>query len=275
MSSDTSTDPALVFTPGQLRDRDPRLVAAVREAREAADPATAGRDAMAWTWALTGTAPSPITLQPPPGEPPSREAMRREARAGLYETDRRHAQIGADPDGTRREQIHSAAVILNWLAGVADTLPGVADQGRLLGARPGYVRADDEIAAMLGRAERALARYGASLPTAPCGPEAPWSASAWEMDIAYLRGVRDELAAVLAGPGAHSPGYLDAATSVMLQGRPDGEAVRPGEWPAPQTGEGAADARAWLRGEHTGDPVTPDGYGVYNCAPDDLSAAMP
>lgn len=77
-----------------------------------------GRAALAWTWALTGTRPSPITLSVAPGQPPSREQI-------LAEAD-------ADPEGSTApsgvptdycDQIGEARRILLWLTGASDEIP--------------------------------------------------------------------------------------------------------------------------------------------------------
>src|ERR1700689_407024 len=46
-----------------------------------------GHAALAWTWALTGTSPAPITLSPEPGQPPSRTEILAES-------------VAADPEGS-------------------------------------------------------------------------------------------------------------------------------------------------------------------------------
>src|SRR5712691_7400466 len=83
-------------------------------ARSLGEQGTAGRTALAWRWALTGSCPSPVTLSAPAGSPPDRAGILAEAAAAAE-----LAGDGADPGG----QVLHARFVLRWLAGDLDAVP--------------------------------------------------------------------------------------------------------------------------------------------------------
>ena len=83
-------------------------------ARSLGEQGAAGRTALAWRWALTGSCPSPVTLTAAAGGPPDRGAILAEAAAAAE-----LAGDGADRGG----QVLHARFVLQWLAGDLEALP--------------------------------------------------------------------------------------------------------------------------------------------------------
>ena len=93
-----------------------------------------GRAALAWTWALTGTRPSPVTLSVAKGSPPSRDEITAEASAPPEGST---APPGVPTDFC--DQLREARHILRWLIGDTDEIPVDDDnRGRFIGARDDY-----------------------------------------------------------------------------------------------------------------------------------------
>ena len=237
----------------------------------------AGRAALAWTWALTGTRPSPITLSLAPGCPPSRAEILAEAAA---EPEGSTAPPGVPADF--RDQLRETRAVLSWLAGASDEIP-VDDDGRgqLIGARDGYARTDDDIRQVREQAQLGLKAFGLPEPLPGAAARHPWRWSQDRMNAAWLRGVADLLGWVLGDaavsplgrPVAGPPSRYEltceaaAADAVVLQGRPGGLRVDPDRYPPPQYGEGLQAAVCWLRGEVTAAPVDSAGYRPYRSQP--------
>jgi hypothetical protein len=237
----------------------------------------AGRAALAWTWALTGTRPSPITLSLAPGCPPSRAEILAEAAA---EPEGSTAPPGVPADF--RDQLRETRAVLSWLAGASDEIP-VDDDGRgqLIGARDGYARTDEDIRQVREQAQLGLKTVGLPEPLPASAARHPWRWNQDWMNAAWLHGVADLLgwvlgestASPLGRPVAGPPSRYEltceaaAADEVMLQGRPGGRRVDPERYPAPQYGEGLQAAVRWLRGEVTTAPVDTAGHGPYRPQP--------
>lgn len=83
-------------------------------ARSLGEQGADGRTALAWQWALTGACPSPVTLSPAPGKPPSQRDLLAEAEAQAEV-----ARPGTDPGG----QLMHARFVLQWLPGQLHALP--------------------------------------------------------------------------------------------------------------------------------------------------------
>ena len=204
---------------------------------------TAGRTALAWDWALTGTRPSPVTLSPPAGGPPSREKI--------------HAEAAAPPEGSTAppgvptdycDELREARRVLAWLIGDTDEIP-VDDEnrGRFIGARDDYARTDADIRQVRDNARRGLDAFDLPDPMDPVDARNPWRWPAEWMNAAWLRGVRDLLDWVLGDrdlsplrkrtmeglPELHQLAFEDeAAEKVARQGRPDGYLRRSGHLPS-------------------------------------------
>lgn len=255
----------------------PRAHVAAVLAQSLREVGPAGRAALAWTWALTGTRPSPITLSLAPGCPPSRADILAEAAA---EPEGSTAPPGVPADF--RDQLRETRAVLSWLAGASDEIP-VDDpgRGRLIGARDGYARTDADISRVRGQAQLGLKVFDLPEPLPAMAARHPWRWSQDWMNAAWLRGVADLLGWVLGEsavsplgrPAAAPPSRYEltceaaAADSVVLQGRPGGRRVDPDRYPPPQYGEGLQAAVRWLRGEVTAPPVDPAGRGPYCAEP--------
>ncbi|MGP7998984.1 MAG: hypothetical protein ACLPKI_16950 [Streptosporangiaceae bacterium] len=233
----------------------------------------AGRAALAWTWALTGSRPSPITLSLAPGCPPSRAEILAEAAA---EPEGSTAPPGVPAEF--RDQLRETRAVLSWLAGASDEIPvDDGDRGRLIGARGGYARTDADIRRVREQALLGLKAFDLPEPLTAAAARHPWRWDPDWMNAAWLRGVRDLLGWVLGESTASPLGRLAAgppsryeltceaaaADGVVLQGRPGGLRVDPGRYPPPQYGEGLQAAVRWLRGETTVPPVDAAGGGPY------------
>jgi len=233
----------------------------------------AGRAALAWAWALTGTRPSPVTLSLAPGRPPSRADILAEADA---EPEGSRAPAGVPADF--RDQLRETRAILGWLAGSTDEIPVDDDgRGRLVGARGGYARTDDQMREV--RDNALLGLKACDLPETMSAAEArhPWRWDAGWMNAAWLRGVRDLLTWVLGErdasplcdravglPTTRDLTQEQAATdAVIMQGRPGGAPVDPDAYPPPQYGEGILAAISWLRGQTTAPPAGDNGHCPY------------
>lgn len=232
-----------------------------------------GRAALAWTWALDGTRPSPVTLAVASGRPPSREEIAAESSA---RPEGSTAPPGVPTD--RCDQLGEVRSILRWLIGEADEIPVDDDnRGRLVGARDDYARTDQEIREV--RARAACGLESCDLPEHMDSAEVrnPWHWDPAWMNASWLRGVRDLLHWVLGerstSPLGHRvigmPAPLDvdcedvATDNVILQGRPGGPLVDPEAYPPPQYGEAVQATIRWLRGGITTPPVDHRGRGPY------------
>jgi len=232
-----------------------------------------GRAALAWSRALTGTRPSPVTLALPPGEPPSREAI-------LAEAD-------ADPEGSTAppgvpsdycDQLGDARGILTWLTGVSDEIP-VDDEhrGRFIGARDDYAPTDEEIHQVRSAALRSLAAFDLPEPMDPAAAADPWR---WEpkwMNAAWQRGIRDLLDWVLGDlpgspltgrpirrPAAYDLSQEDlAAEEAIALSRQEASSRRRTARMPPRYCEAIQAAICWLRGETVRSPIQSDGRGSY------------
>lgn len=152
----------------------------------------AGRVALAWRWALTGTCPSPVTLARAAGHPPRRDELIAEAGAP--------AELGraADCHG----QVEQARLVLKWLAGVtgASGLRDAPDD-----REAGAARARTEIEEACFWAQLARLRH----PWQPSSaPAASREAAAW------ARGA-NELLAWACGEAAAGP-----LSGLRVTGRP-------------------------------------------------------
>jgi hypothetical protein len=237
----------------------------------------AGRAALAWAWALTGTRPSPITLSLAPGCPPSRAEILAEAAA---EPEGSTAPPGVPADF--RDQLRETRAVLSWLAGASDEIPvDDAGRGQLIGARDGYARTDEDICQLREQAQLGLKAVGLPEPLPAPAARHPWRWNQDWMNAAWLHGVADLLgwvlgestASPLGRPVAGPPSRYEltceaaAADEVVLQGRPGGRRVDPDRYPPPQYGEGLQAAVRWLRGEVTTAPVDAAGHGPYRPQP--------
>jgi hypothetical protein len=232
-----------------------------------------GRTAMAWTWALTGTRPSPVTLSLPPGHPPARAEILAEADA---EPEGSTAPPGVPSDYC--DQLSEARRVLRWLTGETDEIP-VDDNNRdrLIGARDNYARTDAEIRQVRDHARYGLDTFDLPDPIDPADAVDPWRWSPEWMNAAWLRGVRDLLdwvvgdrpTAPLSGRAMTLPTAYDLtheesiADDIVLQGRPGGLTTDPATYPPPQYGEAIHATTRWLRGETTTEPVDQHSNGAY------------
>jgi hypothetical protein len=111
-----------------------------------------GRAALAWTWALTGARPSPVTLSPATANPPTLEEIAAEAAAA---SEGSTAPLGVPTDFC--DQLREARHILRWLIAETDEIPlDDENRGRFIGARDDYARTDSQIRAVRGHARRGL-----------------------------------------------------------------------------------------------------------------------
>jgi hypothetical protein len=166
---------------GDIPDPLPAAVARPRDHLQAvlkaslAETGSTGRAALAWTWALTGTSPSPVMLSLSLGRPPTREEIQAEATA---ETEDPAALSGIPTDYV--DQIGEARRILIWLTGTSDDIPLDDDQrGRFIGARDDYARTDTNIRRVLDHARRSLAAFDLPEPIDLADSADPWR---WEPD---------------------------------------------------------------------------------------------
>jgi hypothetical protein len=256
--------------PTTTRPRD--HVQAIRT-QSLAEIGSTGRAALAWTWALTGTSPSPVTLSLPLGRPPTRDEIQAEAAA---EPERPAALTGIPTDYV--DQIGDARRVLTWLTGTSDDIPLDDDQrGRFIGARDDYARTDTDIHHVLDHANRSLATFDLPEPMDPAEAADPWRWQPSWMNAAWHRGVHDLLSWVL-GDRAHGPlcgrvvglptiydlTYEEtAAEDIIAQARPVGIPADPRRYPPPQYGEAIQATISWLRGESTAPPADSDGETPY------------
>jgi hypothetical protein len=233
-----------------------------------------GRAALAWTWALTGSRPSPITLSPAPGRPPTREEIRAESQA--------EPQTSPAPPGVPanyHDQLGEARGILAWLIGASDEIPLDDEQrGRFIGARDDYARTDHDIRTVLNDAQRSLSRFDLPDQIDPADAAIPWRWDASWMNAAWHRGVRDLLSWVLGDspisplarrpvrwPDTYELTYEEtAASDVIAQGRPGMLPPDPRRYSPPQYGEAILATITWLRGETTTPPAGQNGEVPYD-----------
>jgi hypothetical protein len=263
----------------QIPDPLPAAITRPREHVQAvlthslAETSSEGRAALAWTWALTGTRPSPITLSPAPGRPPAREEIRLESQA---EPETSPAPPGVPAD--YHDQLAETRSILAWLIGTTDEIPLDDDQrGRFIGARDDYARTDHDIRAVLNAAQRSLVRFDLPGQIDPADAANPWQWDASWMNAAWNRGVRDLLGWVLGDkptspltrrpvrwPDTYELTYEESAASdVIAQGR-GMLPVDPRRYPPPQYGEAIQATITWLRGETTTPPAGQNGDAPYD-----------
>ena len=237
-------------------------------AQSLAETGEAGRAALAWHWALTGTSPSPVTLSLAPGHPPARQDILTEADAD--------PEISSVPPGVPTDfidQLGECRRILRWLVGDSDKIPADCEnRGQLIGARGDYAHTDREIRHVRELAQRGL--DACELPDAiyPTNARSHWQQNPGRMNAAWLNGVRDLIDWVL-GDRDVSPlsgrtltkpllQELDledeAAEEIAHQGRTRGTPVEVSV-SLRQYGEGAQAAIHWLRGETTAIPIRPYG----------------
>jgi hypothetical protein len=181
--------------PGTAVVRPLRHVRAVRERylQRFTDPAaaTSSRSALAWAWALSETATSPVTDRTT-AVPPSRP----EIEAEITVADERRLR------GDQENRADAAAAILRWLIGDDDHIPVLGEnRGELVGGFGDVVRSQEQIVNILARAtegqQRATAR-GRDVDTEPRDQQVPWQ------QAEYLGGVIATLAWLL-GRRAYAP----------------------------------------------------------------------
>jgi hypothetical protein len=233
-----------------------------------------GRAALAWSWALTGAQPSPVTLSMPPGEPPSNEDI-------LAEAD-------ADPEGSTApsgvpsnycDQLGEARRVLAWLTGASDEVPlDDEHRGRFIGARDDYARTDDDIRQIR---DRAVVRLADSDPPGLMYSATGAGPGRWEpsrMDVAWCRGVRDLLDWVLGDrraspltsremglPAAYDLSQEEIAADEMIAlGHRAAVSERRTADPPPQYCEAIQAVISWLCGETVQAPIDPVGQSPYH-----------
>ncbi len=236
-----------------------------------------GRAALAWTWALTGTRPSPITLSPASGRPPTREEIDAEYRARAESSP---ALSGVPAD--YHDQLAEARHILTWLIGTSDEVPLDDDQrGRFIGARDDYARTDQDMRIVLADAQRSLARFDLPDQIDPADAATPWRWDPRWMNAAWHRGVRDLLTWVLGEsaispltrsrvrrPGVYELTYEEStANDLIAQGRPGMLPANTQLYPPPQYAEAIQATITWLRGESTIPPAGRNGEAPYGLPP--------
>src|SRR5690348_6797475 len=129
-----------------------------------------GRAALAWTWALTGTRPSPVTLSPATASPPTLEEIAAEAAA--------EPEGSTTPPGVPTDfcdQLREARHILRWLIAETDEIPLDDDnRGRFIGARDDHARTDQQIREVRDHARRGLEISDLPDPMDPADARNPW-----------------------------------------------------------------------------------------------------
>lgn len=251
----------------------PRQHAEAVLAQSLLETGTDGRAALAWTWVLTGTGPSPVTLSLPLGRPPTSEEIRAEADA---EPEGSTAPPGVPSDYC--DQLGEARRTLAWLTGDSDDIPLDDEQrGRFISARDDYARTDEEIRMVRAHAARSLAAFDLPEPIDPAKAVDPWR---WEprwMNAAWQRGVRDLLdwilgdrpASPLCGRIVDLPSVRNlsaeeiASEDVIAQGRTGGSPLDPRRFQPPQYCEAIQATIVWLCGETTAAPSAANGSGPY------------
>src|SRR5690348_8565353 len=129
-----------------------------------------GRAALAWTWALTGTRPSPVTLSSAQTNPPTMEEIAAEAAAAPEGST---APPGVPTDFC--DQLREARHILRWLVAETDEISLDDDnRGRFIGARDDYARTDQQIRAVRDHARRGLEISDLPDPMDPTDALHPW-----------------------------------------------------------------------------------------------------
>lgn len=235
-------------------------------AQSIAETGEAGRAALAWQWALTGTSPSPVTLSLAPGQPPARQDILAEADAD--------PEIASGPPGVPTDfidQLGECRRILRWLVGDSDEIPADCEnRGQLIGARGDYAHTDQEIRHVRNLAQRGLDDCDLPDATDPVNAHRHWQQNTGGMNAAWLGGVHDLLnwalgdqdVSPLLGRTLTKPPLQEldiedeAAEEIARQGRLGGTRADLSVCP-PQYGEGVREAIRWLRGETTAVPTGP------------------
>jgi hypothetical protein len=209
----------------------------------------AGRVALAWRWALTGTCPSPVTLARTAGGPPRRDGLIAEAYAP--------AELGraADRDG----QVEQARFVLKWLAGELSVVPLlIPPSGHVAAAAVARPRAEVEEAYFW--AQLAKLRHPWQPSTAPAAGR---EAAAW------ARGA-NEVLAWACGEVAESPlsGLrLDERPTLLDLANELGDAMsridqarKSGDVTGARRLESMMEAFLWLAGWQAAPPVDRHGH---------------
>jgi hypothetical protein len=222
-------------------------------ARSPGEQGGAGRTALAWRWALTGTCPSPVTLSPPDGTPPDRRGLLAEAEATAE-----LARAGADSGG----QIMHARFVLQWLAGERDGLP-------LWNGGPGNLHVTDGVPGLRERAEIDQVYEWAMLARLRFPSQGESAAPAVEHGYGWALGAMQLLAWVcgeaaegrlsglrVAGRPSLCPVSLDTrrAMTALLHARHDGQPAGAGRM------EATMETFLWLAGWDPLPPVDRHGH---------------
>ena len=228
-------------------------------ARSLGEQGAAGRTALAWRWALTGSCPSPVTLTQAPGRPPGRGEILGEADAPAE-----LARDGADPGG----QVLQARFVLEWLAGEIDAVPlwnGGPDGNVTDGAAFPHTRTDME--EVYFWALLAKFRYPWRDKSAPAADRLAfgWALGAFDL-LAWACGEASK--GPLSGRRAFGrPALYDVsldacrAMTGVEQARGAGDAVRARRL------ESLVETFLWLAGWNALPPVDRHGHGTFEDCP--------
>jgi len=230
-------------------------------ARSLGEQGAAGRTALAWRWALTGSCPSPVTLSAPAGSPPGRGQILAEASAAAE-----LAGDGTDPG----EQVLHARFVLRWLARDLDALPlwnaGPPDPRVTDGAAYARTRAEIEEAydwALAGRLRYPWPRASAA--------DGPWLGFGWAFGamqlLAWACGEAGEGpldGTRVAGRPSLYQVSLDVcrAMSSLVHAREDGQPTGAGRL------EAMMETFLWLAGWNRLPPVDRHGHGTFEDCPE-------
>jgi len=225
-------------------------------ARSLGEQGAAGRTALAWRWALTGSCPSPVTLSTHAGGPPGRAGILAEAAAAAE-----LAGAGADPGG----QVLHARFVLRWLAGDLDAVPlwnaGPPDPQVTDGA--GFARSRAEIEEAYGWTFAARLRYPWPGESAPDGA---WLGFGWAFGamqlLAWVCGEAGEgpvSGTRVAGRPTLYQVSLDTrrAMTALLHAREEGQPTGTGRL------EAVIESFLWLAGWNRLPPVDRHGHGAF------------
>ncbi len=221
----------------------------------------AGRTALAWRWALSGSCPSPVTLSAPAGSSPDRAGILAEA-AAVAEL----AGDRADPGG----QVLHARFVLQWLAGDLDAVPlwnaGPPDPQVTDGAE--FARSRAEIEEAYGWTFSARLRYPWPGESAPDGA---WLGFGWAFGamqlLAWVCGEAGEgpvSGTRVAGRPSLYQVSLDArrAMTGFLLAREEGQPTGTGRL------EAVMEGFLWLAGWNRLPPVDRHGHGTFEDCPE-------